>query len=135
MPHHPLPPWRRADARGRRLRYHEILPGKDPLIELSEGRAIPEMGMQLGREEARGQLRTAPIRSVRVENKRLRDGYFWLRYQICYQDKWLDLCRTDLMDDISTYKIGCAVGDYLETCHGARITETAFKVVDAFSDG
>lgn len=56
--------------------------------------------------------------------------------EIFYNDVWLSLCRTDLKDDVATGgKYLTAAGLRNAIQYGARITQTYFAVIDAFSDG
>lgn len=67
--------------------------------------------------------------------------------EVRYNGKWLHLCRTDLKDDVRTWTSAIAgpgidpnivnhIDHYRKTvAYGARITDRAFFIVDAFSDG
>ncbi len=65
--------------------------------------------------------------------------------EIKYQDKWLQLARTDLKDDVATNLVGPSDEELLNgtvlefykrrIVYGARLTDKAFNVVDSFSDG
>ena len=65
------------------------------------------------------------------------------RVQILYDYQWLDLCRTDLMDDVATFThedvthgIEPIRRYYLTRIHyGVRIDKRSWRVIDSATDG
>lgn len=59
------------------------------------------------------------------------------RLEVLYDDKWLSLCRTDLVDDVCTTRSNMTtVDDYIDAVkYGARIDDRLFAVIDATTDG
>jgi hypothetical protein len=83
--------------------------------------------------------RSETIKFFRCARWRKREGG---GVEVEYEGKWLHLCRTDLHDDIRTWSSWASHADINSVeyyrqriAYGARITDDAFFVVDALSDG
>ncbi len=63
--------------------------------------------------------------------------------QVLHAGEWLTLCRTDLKDDVKThgrvevdFELAGVVQRYANiAAYGARVDDSTFAVIDAFSDG
>lgn len=82
-------------------------------------------------------LTEAPTRLV--EHQGTQHLLPWKSQQVMVHGKWLNLCRTDLKDDIRTYDcISFAPGASAKTpkiVYGARLTKCSLCLIDSWSDG
>lgn len=72
----------------------------------------------------------------------------WYSKQVKIDGRWLDLCRTDLCDDVRTsgaipimprppagLENVAQVMEQYDRCFGARVTDDAIFIIDSYSDG
>src|SRR5712671_3891512 len=83
----------------------------------------------------------------KIETEEILNNVKWREHgnggvEILYNDKWLRLCRTDLIDIIKTWIQFSSHSDpnhinfYKNSvAFGARVTDHVFAIVDRYSDG
>lgn len=60
------------------------------------------------------------------------------RVQVFFRGNWRSLYRTDLKDDVGTFRRNASLEDYqrlAERCYGARLLDDGLGIVDSRSDG